>query len=125
MTRPGMSPSLLPRRADVTPITSPEPITEETTPELVEEPKCSRSQQAKLAAALKANGYETKEDMLRIASGWADRELTSASELTVTEAANFTRELEEDAAAGENADGVVAEPVVADADAAWLAGGEK
>lgn len=108
-----------PKRQDAPP-PAPEPA-DEPLPVATEEPKCSRSQQTKLRDALKANGHETKEDMLRITSAWVGREVASAAELTVTEANEFTKELE-DAAAGKNDDGVIADEPAVDADAAWLAG---
>lgn len=100
------------------PFIGPEEVTEDVPPAPTEEPKCSRSQQTKLGNALKANGHTTKDEMLRITSAWVGRDVASSAELTVTEANEFTKELEE-AAAGQNTDGVIADT----ADAAWLNGG--
>lgn len=84
------------------PAPEPEPEPEDEAPtddeaatdqEPVPEPGCSLSQQKALGEALKRAGHTTKEDMMRLVSSWAGRDVTASKELTVSEARDLTEEI--------------------------------
>lgn len=113
------------------PTVEPGPPTADPTPAPAVKKGCTRAQQIRLANALNLNGHTNKDDMLRVASEWAGRQLSGPGDLTGDEANQFATELEDAAVAaaeGQNPDGVVTaaaadEPTDQQAadDAAWLA----
>lgn len=97
-------------------------VTEEPAPE--PEPLSTLAQQRKIADLLKQDGYTTKADMLDVMATWADRQISSAKDLTKAEAERFIAEFEQANQQQEDNEQGAASDAQAEADQQWIEGVE-